>query len=54
MFGSDDPDELSARVRAIGEWLKDPEEVARLALYLATLPPDGTSGQTFSLMGRLT
>ena len=54
VFGTDDPDELSSRVRAIGEWLKEPEEVARLALYLATLPPDGTTGQTFSLMGRLT
>jgi NAD(P)-dependent dehydrogenase (short-subunit alcohol dehydrogenase family) len=40
-------------VRAIGEWLKDPDDVARLALYLATLPVDGTTGQVFSLAGRL-
>ena len=40
-------------VRAIGEWLKEPDDVARLALYLATLPVDGTTGQVFSLAGRL-
>ncbi len=51
------PDEaaaLDARVRAMGEWLKEPDEVAKLALYLAGLPTDGTTGQVFSLMGRLT
>jgi 3-oxoacyl-[acyl-carrier protein] reductase len=41
------------RYRAMGEWLKEPDEVARLALYLASLPPDGTTGQIFSLLGRL-
>jgi NAD(P)-dependent dehydrogenase (short-subunit alcohol dehydrogenase family) len=45
--------ELEERVRAIGEWLKEPDEVARLALYLASLPVDGTTGQVFSLLGRL-
>ena len=45
--------ELEERVRAIGEWLKEPDEVARLALYLASLPADGTTGQVFSLLGRL-
>jgi NAD(P)-dependent dehydrogenase (short-subunit alcohol dehydrogenase family) len=44
---------LEERVRAIGEWLKEPDEVARLALYLASLPADGTTGQVFSLLGRL-
>jgi NAD(P)-dependent dehydrogenase (short-subunit alcohol dehydrogenase family) len=44
---------LEERMRAMGEWLKDPDEVARLALYLASLPPDGTTGQVFSLLGRL-
>jgi 3-oxoacyl-[acyl-carrier protein] reductase len=53
VFGSGTPEELTARVRAIGEWLKEPEEVARLALYLASLPVDGTTGQVFSLMGRI-
>ena len=44
---------LAARLRARGEWLKEPEEVARLAVYVATLPVDGTTGQVFSLLGRL-
>ena len=35
IFGTTDPDELAEHVRGIGEWLKPPEEVARLALYLA-------------------
>ncbi len=47
-------DERVARIRARGEWLKDPEEVARLAVYVASLPVDGTTGQIFSLLGRLT
>jgi 3-oxoacyl-[acyl-carrier protein] reductase len=34
------------------EWLKNPGDVAPLALYLASLPNDGPTGQTFSLMGR--
>jgi NAD(P)-dependent dehydrogenase (short-subunit alcohol dehydrogenase family) len=53
IFGTTDPDELAEHVRGIGEWLKSPEEVARRALYLAGLPTDGTTGQSFSLMGRL-
>ncbi len=35
------------------EWLKEPQEVARLALFIAGLPPHGTAGQVFSLAGRL-
>jgi hypothetical protein len=35
------------------EWLKEPQEVARLALYITGLPPHGTAGQVFSLAGRL-
>jgi NAD(P)-dependent dehydrogenase (short-subunit alcohol dehydrogenase family) len=46
-------DQRAAGVRAIGEWLKEPDDVARLALYLATLRVDGTTGQVFSLAGRL-
>jgi len=34
------------------EWFKTPEAVADLALYLARLPNDGPTGQTFSLLGR--
>lgn len=36
-----------------GEWYKDPEDVARLALYVAELPTRGPTGQVFSLAGRL-
>ena len=41
-------------VDGLGEWLKDPEDVAPLARYLATLPTNGPSGQVFSLAGRIT
>jgi len=34
------------------EWLKAPEDVAPLALYLATLPRKGPTGQSFSLARR--
>jgi 3-oxoacyl-[acyl-carrier protein] reductase len=34
------------------EWFKTPEAVADLALYLARLPNDGPTAQTFSLLGR--
>jgi 3-oxoacyl-[acyl-carrier protein] reductase len=47
-------DEQAARIRARGEWLKEPADVAELACYLAGLPVDGTTGQVFSMMGRLT
>lgn len=36
-----------------GEWLKMPADVASLALFIVSLPPDGTTGQQFSLAGRL-
>jgi NAD(P)-dependent dehydrogenase (short-subunit alcohol dehydrogenase family) len=36
-----------------GEWFKQPADVARLALYIATLPSHGPTGQVFSLAGRL-
>jgi NAD(P)-dependent dehydrogenase (short-subunit alcohol dehydrogenase family) len=44
--------EVGARLPT-GEWFKEPEAVADLALYLAGLPVDGTTGQVFSLLGRL-
>jgi NAD(P)-dependent dehydrogenase (short-subunit alcohol dehydrogenase family) len=37
----------------LGEWVKDPDDVASLALFIATLPPPGPTGQVFSLAGRL-
>lgn len=35
-----------------GEWIKNPQDVAPLALYLAGLPNNGPTGQVFSLAGR--
>ena len=35
-----------------GEWFKDPDDVAPLALFLARQPNDGPTAQSFSLMGR--
>jgi 3-oxoacyl-[acyl-carrier protein] reductase len=35
-----------------GEWFKEPDEVAQLALYLTSFPNNGPSGQTFSLRRR--
>ncbi len=34
------------------EWIKNPEDVAPIALFLASLPNNGPSGQSFSLNGR--
>ncbi len=34
------------------EWFKQPEDVLPLALFLATQPPTGPTGQSFSLMRR--
>ena len=35
-----------------GEWFKEPEEVAPLALFLASAPDGGQTAQSFSLMRR--
>jgi 3-oxoacyl-[acyl-carrier protein] reductase len=51
--GAEPDDEAERRWSEAGEWLKDPAEVARLALFVASLPPHGTTGQVFSLAGRL-
>lgn len=37
--------------RLTGDWLKNPEDVAPLAVFLADLPDDGPSGQVFNLSG---
>jgi len=34
------------------EWIKTPEDIVPIALFLATQPPKGPTGQTFSLMRR--
>jgi 3-oxoacyl-[acyl-carrier protein] reductase len=34
------------------EWLKQPEDVVPLAMFLATCPAPGPTGQSFSLMRR--
>jgi 3-oxoacyl-[acyl-carrier protein] reductase len=39
-------------LRVPGEWIKNPPEVAPLALFLASLPNYGPSGQSYSLTGR--
>jgi NAD(P)-dependent dehydrogenase (short-subunit alcohol dehydrogenase family) len=46
-------EEAERRWAERGEWLKEPAEVARLALFVATLPSRGPTGQVFSLAGRL-
>ena len=51
--GTEHDEEIERRWNDLGEWLKEPEEVARLALFVASLPPEGTTGQAFSLAGRL-
>jgi len=52
--GGAGPDpEAERRWADLGEWLKEPAEVARLALFVAGLPPHGPTGQVFSLAGRL-
>lgn len=48
-----DDDAARQRWEARGEWYKQPADVARLALFVAALPPGGPSGQVFSLAARL-
>jgi 3-oxoacyl-[acyl-carrier protein] reductase len=40
---------LLAAAEMMGDWLKEPEEIGRLALYLVSLPTNGTTGQSFQL-----
>ncbi|WP_248925960.1 SDR family NAD(P)-dependent oxidoreductase [Paenibacillus hamazuiensis] len=48
------PDEGTPKGRfaAIGEWIKEPQDVAPLALFLASQPDIGPTAQSFSLMRR--
>ena len=46
-------DSIAGTVAGVAtEWFKQPDDVAGLARFLATLPDDGPTGQTFSLLGR--
>ena len=51
--GGEQDGEAERRWAGRGEWFKEPADVARLALFVATLPPRGPTGQVFSLAGRL-
>lgn len=53
MTGGEPESQARRRWKDAGEWFKEPDEVARLALFVATLPPCGPTGQVFSLAGRL-
>lgn len=46
-------DTLAKRMKSWDEWVKEPESVAELALYLAALPVHGPTGQVFSLAAHL-
>ena len=46
------PDDRSAVSRIASEWHKTPEDIVSLALFLATQPALGPTGQTFSMMRR--
>jgi NAD(P)-dependent dehydrogenase (short-subunit alcohol dehydrogenase family) len=47
--GDETPQIVLDHVAHVGEWLKDPEDVASLALYMVSLPTTGTTGQAFNL-----
>ena len=49
----EDDDGTEQRWANLGEWVKNPDDVAELALFIATRPPPGPTGQAFSLAGRL-
>ena len=51
--GGEHDGEAERRWAGRGEWFKEPADVARLALFVAALPPRGPTGQVFSLAGRL-
>jgi NAD(P)-dependent dehydrogenase (short-subunit alcohol dehydrogenase family) len=51
--GDEHDGEAERRWAERGEWFKEPADVARLALFVATLPSRGPTGQAFSLAGRL-
>lgn len=46
------PLEELAQFKIGTEWIKDPEDVADWALFMASQPTGGASGQLFSMLGR--
>ena len=46
-----DPKDLE-QFKIGSEWIKDPEDVASWALFMASQPTGGASGQLFSMLGR--
>jgi 3-oxoacyl-[acyl-carrier protein] reductase len=48
----DQPAQLKSHIGFESEWIKSPEEVTQLALFLATQPDIGPTAQSFSLMRR--
>ena len=49
VFDGQVPDMLIEAAAEMGEWLKTPDEIGRLATYIVGLPPSGTTGQLFAL-----
>jgi 3-oxoacyl-[acyl-carrier protein] reductase len=37
----------------MGDWLKDPSDVVPIARFIATMPVNGPTGQSYNLGGRL-
>lgn len=40
-------------IEKMGDWLKDPSDVVPIARFIATLPVNGPTGQSYNLGGRL-
>lgn len=51
-LASDLPDDPATGFAVAGEWAKQPEEVVDVAMFLATQPSPGPTGQSFSLLRR--
>ena len=49
---TDNPADQASVMSIESEWIKSPQDVAPLAVFLASCPPPGPSGQSFSLMRR--
>lgn len=49
VFDGQVPEMLVDAAQEMGEWLKAPDEIGRLATYIVGLPPAGTTGQLFAL-----
>jgi hypothetical protein len=40
-------------IEKMGDWLKDPSDVVPIARFIATMPVNGPTGQSYNLGGRL-